>query len=1104
MSDLIETQASSTPRLSLGTPRRQDEGAAGETGVFVFGVSLDQPTDVDVVADVTVIGGASGPATVRIPAGEVTGEIIVTFQGDDLTDPDELIAVQLSNLQNAEPGATLNAVTFIINDDGPPPATGLPIITAAAIENRPEGDVGDTPAAFVVTLDRPTNVDVIADVTIVGGAEGPSQIVIPAGQTTISNPFTIPGDTVDEPNDLIYIQLSNVQNAVTVGQPWDVARLLDDDGPFRPAGVAFEVEAEEEMRSKFRVETAEIEGTNNAFASMVARNGVEGVINYVYRGEPSVFDIDVHTFDENDGESLVQILVNGVVIESRRLDEDLGEAEFSEANKVTVSATDAVLRDGDLVQVRTVVDLAEHVRIDKLSFTPTGATPPPEINVTAPENALEGASGETGALIFTATIDLASDVDVVADVTIDGAATGPSTVTIPAGATSADIALSFQGDDSEGPDRPITVSLSNPQNAVVGDASATATILDDDGAAPIIRDRFEDNDTLATAAALAAPEDTIFADLSLDEAGDVDFFEITAARDGALEVSIDFIDANGDLDLEILDANGQVLDRSEGITDQETVNTTAAEGDVLYARVFGFQNAVNAYTLTIDQAEDGSVGPPPPPTGDAFEDNDTRETASVLTATDDAVYADLTIDTSNDVDFFEITAAFDGALEVSIDFTDADGDLDLQLLNASGQVVDSSAGVTDQETVSAAASAGDVFYARVFGFSGATNAYAMTVDQPEDGAGGPPPPTGDRFEDNDTLATATVLAASDDATFDGLSIDAAGDDDFYEITASLDGVLEVSIDFTDANGDLDLELLNAAGQVVASSAGVTDTESVSVSAAAGETFFARVYGFSSATNDYALSIDQPSGETPPPPSGDAFEDNDTLGAATTVAVDFTSDALTIDAPGDQDYFEITAGADGVVSVEIDFRHADGDLDLQLLNSAGAVVETSASVQDGESVSAVAEEGEVFFARVYGFGGAVNAYEMTVDAPAAPAAAAQTAPSAPIVSAVDDAFVFAADGSDSGAAASPNILANDVGDGLFVASVNGQSIGAGATFDLAEGGALFIASDGQVSFDADGDFDDLSAGEAARIELDYTLANSDGAQDDARIVIDVIA
>ncbi len=115
----------------------------------------------------------------------------------------------------------------------------------------------------------------------------------------------------------------------------------------------------------------------------------------------------------------------------------------------------------------------------------------------------------------------------------------------------------------------------------------------------------------------------------------------------------------------------------------------------------------------------------------------------------------------------------------------------------------------------------------------------------------------DRFEQNDSLATATNLG-SDDQTQSELTIEVANDDDYYQFTAAANGMLDVDIEFIHNDGNLDLEVLDIDGNLLASSESQTNNEALTVRAFSGQSYFVRVFGADSATQaDYTLNLDGP-------------------------------------------------------------------------------------------------------------------------------------------------------------------------------------------------------------------------------------------------------
>ena len=119
------------------------------------------------------------------------------------------------------------------------------------------------------------------------------------------------------------------------------------------------------------------------------------------------------------------------------------------------------------------------------------------------------------------------------------------------------------------------------------------------------------------------------------------------------------------------------------------------------------------------------------------------------------------------------------------------------------------------------------------------------------------PPGGDNFEANNGFAAASTLTPPQDFLYENLSVHTADDEDYFRVTATDTGDLTFKLDFDHAAGDLDMRVYDADQNQLAISQSVTNTESVTVAAQAGEQFYVRVYGYNDATNDYSLLVDQP-------------------------------------------------------------------------------------------------------------------------------------------------------------------------------------------------------------------------------------------------------
>jgi hypothetical protein len=122
------------------------------------------------------------------------------------------------------------------------------------------------------------------------------------------------------------------------------------------------------------------------------------------------------------------------------------------------------------------------------------------------------------------------------------------------------------------------------------------------------------------------------------------------------------------------------------------------------------------------------------------------------------------------------------------------------------------------------------------------------------------PDGADFAEPNDTFDTAFVVGSGSKT---GLAILPRGDQDYFRFTLATPRDLILTVRFTQAAGDLDLALYDAARQEVASSTGNDDDEQIVRTQAMGNQlpagdYFILVYGFDGQyTNQYQLDIEVP-------------------------------------------------------------------------------------------------------------------------------------------------------------------------------------------------------------------------------------------------------
>ncbi len=219
---------------------RIDNVSADESaGTFTFTVSLSVFSEQDVSVDFTSIDGTALAkwdyipviGTLTIPAGDTSGNIIVSIMDDVISEDDETFTISLS--------APVNALISIgqglgtINDN-----EGTPSLTIADVSVR-EGNSGTTYATFPVTLVPESSQTITVNYsTVDGSATAPddyiavslSTLTFAPGITTLMMTVPVLGDLINEPDETYLVILSNPVNAIISDNQARGTIVNDDSG----------------------------------------------------------------------------------------------------------------------------------------------------------------------------------------------------------------------------------------------------------------------------------------------------------------------------------------------------------------------------------------------------------------------------------------------------------------------------------------------------------------------------------------------------------------------------------------------------------------------------------------------------------------------------------------------------------------------------------------------------------------------------------------------------------------------------------------------------------------------------------------------------------
>ena len=231
-----------TPAISIANASRAegDSGTASVTFTLTLSLATSQTVTVDwATGDGTATtadadyAGATGSVTFN--PGETSATFTVQANGDTKYEGDETFEITLTNpvdatLANPTPP---QATGTVLNDDP------LPQISIGD-RQLTEGDTGTTPPTdfvFPVTLSNPSGFTItVSGPTANGSAVAPADYTAISGTVTfnpgvVSQTVTVQvvGDTIAEPNEVFYVDLSAPTGGAALLKSRGVGTIRDDD-----------------------------------------------------------------------------------------------------------------------------------------------------------------------------------------------------------------------------------------------------------------------------------------------------------------------------------------------------------------------------------------------------------------------------------------------------------------------------------------------------------------------------------------------------------------------------------------------------------------------------------------------------------------------------------------------------------------------------------------------------------------------------------------------------------------------------------------------------------------------------------------------------------
>ena len=244
IADLVDRQAICTiidndglPSLAI-TDQAVNEGNNSSVNAM-FEVTLSPASAQAVTVDYTTTDGTAVAGndytavsgTLTFISGETSKWITVTVIGDRIDEGDsEIFTVDLSAATNANL-ADGQGLGTILDDD-------LATVSIASIPQVIEGNVGTTAVVFTVTLSTPTAFTVTVDYATRDGYNSAAAgsdyeaisgtLTFAPGETMTFIHVNVYGDTIEEPNEIFLVSLSNA-HPINILATTSIATIINDD-----------------------------------------------------------------------------------------------------------------------------------------------------------------------------------------------------------------------------------------------------------------------------------------------------------------------------------------------------------------------------------------------------------------------------------------------------------------------------------------------------------------------------------------------------------------------------------------------------------------------------------------------------------------------------------------------------------------------------------------------------------------------------------------------------------------------------------------------------------------------------------------------------------
>uniref|UniRef100_UPI003F4C27A9 putative Ig domain-containing protein n=1 Tax=Xanthomonas cannabis TaxID=1885674 RepID=UPI003F4C27A9 len=204
---------------------------------LTYTVTLTNPSSTAVSIGFSVGGTATSGtdfaavnSPLVIPAGQTSGSIVIDPTADATSEPDETVVITLNAGSGYVVGSPNSATGTILNDD-------VPSLSINDVSVN-EGNAGTTTATFTVSLSQPAGAGGVSfDISTADGtanagsdyvASSLSGQTIPAGSSSATFSVLVNGDSLNEPDETYFVNISNVTGA-NVADAQGLGTIVNDD-----------------------------------------------------------------------------------------------------------------------------------------------------------------------------------------------------------------------------------------------------------------------------------------------------------------------------------------------------------------------------------------------------------------------------------------------------------------------------------------------------------------------------------------------------------------------------------------------------------------------------------------------------------------------------------------------------------------------------------------------------------------------------------------------------------------------------------------------------------------------------------------------------------